>query len=172
MGSSAFAVWPNVTANGAIDNVSVLPLTFADCLRVVSPALANEYYPAVKMTITSDTQAGMVINLDDFTTPANCIHVWYDRVDAKIYARELAAGVWSADKLAGVAATYSAGAYLEVRRIGDVVTAFYNGAYVGEWTTTLTSANTKVALFSTDAASYFEGVEGFPTNVYSYAAYA
>lgn len=155
-----------------LDSVSVKETPFAQCLRAVAPASAAEPYVSAKLTITANTQAGLVINLDSYTNPQNCIHVWLDRVDNKIYARPLIGGVWGADALAGVSVTYSAGAYLEVRRIGTTVTVYYNGAFVGEWTTAVSNANSLVALFATDAASYAESITSYPTGGYDYTEYA
>lgn len=152
------------------DSVSIKQLTFANTLRVASPASTSEPLLRAALTITSNTLSGVVINLDDGATPANCIHVWYDRLNGRIFARQLIAGVWQADSL-NVVTTYSAGARLEVRRIGNSVYVFYNDMYVGNFTTTVSNANTKVALFATDDASYIQNVECYPTNGYDYSYY-
>ena len=162
----------NAPTNITLNTASLKLLSFADCLRVASPLDAAEPYVSVKMTVTANTQAGIVINLDSYSNPQACIHIWCDRVDGKIYARPMAAGAWGADTLAGVAFTYSAGALLEVRRIGDVIYVFYNGSYIGTWTTAVPSTNTKVAFFLTDAASYIESVTSFPTGSLDHSAYA
>lgn len=155
------------------DNVSCKLLPFASLLRAASPASAGEPYMGVKMTITANTQMGGMINLDSVAAPLYGIHWWVDRVDSKLYARKLVNGVWQADSLAGIAVTYSAGAYGEIRRIGDECYIWYGGSYVGSFQAAdVPTANTKVALFSTDSASYFEGVEVFPTNGLDYGVYS
>ena len=136
-----------------VDNVSLKEVSSLTVSAPCGHRRQMQPYVSAKLTITANTQMGLVINLDDSTTPQNCIHVWCDRVDGKIYAREMKAGVWQAPSLAGVAFTYSAGEPTwKCGTSADELYIWYNDAYVGSWTSTLTTANTKVALFATDPA--------------------
>lgn len=154
------------------DDTFIYPITFADCLRYIDPSV-GELLISAKLTVTDLNMAGFVINLDSGTSPQNCVHVFVDRRNTlnRVIARNMVSGVWSADDLFA-SVTYSAGTYLEVRRIGTSCYVWYNNVYVGNWTTAVPSTNTKIALFASDSASYFENVTVFPTTGYNYGAYA
>lgn len=167
---SAIGVVGRATATDfTIDSMSVKALTWASLLRAVSDN--GQPYAAVAMTVTDDTQAGVVINLDSVSNPQNGIRVYLDRCDGSIHAQELISGVWQADSL-DVSVTYSAGKRLEVRRIGDSVWVFYNGAYVGSFAASSSNENTLTAIWATDNSSYFENFESYPATGYDYARYA
>lgn len=159
----------NLNDEAFTDNLSLRKLPFNALIRCVI-AGDTDTLARVKLTITDEFQGGLVVSLDDPDTPQNCIHVWYDRIDNKVYAREMVSGTWQADALAGVAATYSAGAYLEVRRIGDSVYVFYNGTYVGSFTTTVPDTGDYAGVFLTDADSYVEDFQVFPTTGYQHGS--
>jgi hypothetical protein len=146
-GTSLVAVGSGFT--GSLDNWSVKALTLKDLFAslVLSTADVWAYVNITLENATSGKQAGLVLNLDSDSAPANFIIVYLDGA-GNILVDECVAGVY-ANKLAATAITYSAGATLAVMRSGTELRVFYNNLAVGGAVTMTANTNLKHGLFST-----------------------
>lgn len=135
-----------------IDDASLKQINLASCIAGVDEGSNENVLASVGLTITANTQAGMMLRLSSITTPATAsyLHVYANRVDAKIYIDEVAAGVVT--NKSSTAFTYSATKALVVRLIGNAYYVWYNDTYITSGTTTV-AGNTATAVFMTDTAS-------------------
>ena len=134
-----------------LDDFSTKPLTLSSLFSSVSTSDADVIADA-NVTLTAGTQAGLVLNLDDTTTPANFIIVYHDGTSVKV--DEAVAGVYTNKQTTAV--TYSAGATLRAIREGTKLRVYYNNALVGAELTMTANTNTKHGLFSTYSGNSFD----------------
>lgn len=82
-----------------------------------------------RATVVAGTRAGVVANLDSASSPANFVIASHDGQLARL--TKCVAGTYT--ELVSAAATYVAGAFVEIRRPagGDVWALYYNGVQVG-----------------------------------------
>jgi len=143
---------------GSLDNVSVKALTLKDLFASLQTSTPDVFaYANITLeNATSGKQAGLVLNLDSDTAPANFIIVYLDGA-GNVVVDECVAGVY-ANKLAATAITYSAGATLGVSKIGNELRVFYNNVAVGSAVTMTTNTNTKHGVFSTSPLNSIDNV--------------
>ncbi len=136
-----------------IDDVSIKPLTTSELFSSVLSSTAN-VIADVNITLTSGTQAGLVLNLDSTASPANFVIAYHDGTKAHLV--KAVAGVYTS--LIDTTTTYSAGAKLRVIKDGTNYSLYYNNTQVGT-TQTIDDAgiiaNTHHGLFSTHSGNSF-----------------
>ena len=106
-------------------------------------------------TILEGTQAGLVLNLDDASSPANFVLAYHNGSYANLV--KCVAGTYTS--VISASATYAAGANLVVTKEGTSYTLYYNNAKIGA-TSTISDAgivdNTLHGLFSTYSANQLD----------------
>src|SRR3989339_414385 len=147
---------PNFLSNNSgktfyVDDTTFKPLTLSSLFSTVSTSDADVIADA-NVTLTSGTQAGLVLNLDSTSSPANFIIVYHDGTSVKV--DEAVAGVYTNKQTTTV--TYSAGATLRAIREGTKLRVYYNNALVGAELTMTANTNTKHGLFSTYSGNSFD----------------
>ena len=140
-GSAVVAVFDNFSANK-------LALTYLLSLHASS---TPDIYAGIDLTVTSGTQAGLALNWDSSSSPANGIVAYHDGTNCKL--EKCVAGVWTT--VVSAAATYSANARIVVSKIGTAYRLYYNNALVGSGTISDAGIinNTLHGLFSTDPSN-------------------
>lgn len=136
--------------NFRFDDVSVKTLTLSSLFASTTHSTADVLVTAA-LTLTSGTQAGVVVNLDSASSPANFVIAYHDGTNCKL--EKCVAGTYTT--VISAAASYSAGAELRVIKDGTAYRLYYNNALVG--TGTISDAgivnNTLHGLFSTYASN-------------------
>ncbi|HBD01903.1 MAG: hypothetical protein UX38_C0006G0042 [Microgenomates group bacterium GW2011_GWC1_46_16] len=145
------------TEDITIDNFLVKPLTLSSLFSTVSTSDSDVIADA-NVTLTAGTQAGLVLNLDSTSSPANFIIIYHDGTSVKV--DEAVAGVYTNKQTTTV--TYSAGATLRVIREGTKLRVYYNNALVGAELTMTANTNIKHGLFSTYSGNSFDNFSLFP----------
>lgn len=135
-----------------IDNVSLKPITLA------SMFLTRDYTThattKARATVIAGTRAGVVANLDSATSPANFVIASHDGTTARL--TKCVGGTYT--ELISTTVAYSAGAFVEIRRLAGTNTyqLWYNGSQVGT-NQTISDAgivsNTLHGLFNTYASN-------------------
>jgi len=138
------------------DNLSLKPLTLSSLFSSVSTSDADVIADA-NVTLTAGTQAGLVLNLDSTSSPANFIIVYHDGTSVKV--DEAVAGVYTNKQSTTVA--LGAGA-LRVIREGTKLRVYLNNALVGAELTMTANTNTKHGLFSTYSGNSFDDFTLWP----------
>jgi hypothetical protein len=148
----------NSTAQLSVDNLTRKPLTLSSLFSTVNASTSN-VVASVSVTSTAATQAGLIMNLDSTSTPANFILAYHDGTNVRLI--KVVGGTYSS--LISAVTAYSAGATLQVTttRSGAnlLVDVKYNGATVGTQQTVSDTGiinNTNVGLFSTYSANVFD----------------
>lgn len=113
-----------------VDGYSLTKLTLSSLFASI---LYSAYDVVASARVTFDSlsavQAGLVLNLDSVSAPANFTLVYYNRRDGKIYVDKCVAGTYT--NIKATTTTYAAGAILAATKSGTSVTVTYNGAAVG-----------------------------------------
>jgi hypothetical protein len=161
----------NTVANVTIDDVSVQQLALADILGLYQGS-SPDVYLRDDLTITDDSQAGIATRWDSATSPASGIIVYFDRAQTEqIVVGKYVSGTYS--EVSATAATYSAGAKLEVRCIGSEVHVIYNSAHIV--TDTISDSeilgNTLHGIFGTENATTHENHEQINTKAIDYSVF-
>ena len=133
------------------DSATSKPLTLSSLFSSVSTSDSDVIADA-NVTLTAGTQAGLVLNLDSTTSPANFLIVYHDGTSVKV--DEAVAGVYTNKQTTTV--TYSAGATLRAIREGTKLRVYHNNALVGAELTMTANTNTKHGLFSTYSGNSFD----------------
>ena len=139
------------TTTAVIDDYSVKALTLSSLFSTVSTSDSDVIADA-GVTLTAGTQAGLVLNLDSTSSPANFIIVYHDGTSVKV--DEAVAGVYTNKQSTTV--TYSAGATLRAIREGTKLRVYYNNALVGAELTMTANTATIHGLFSTYSGNSFD----------------
>lgn len=142
-------------ANGAgyaeFDDLSQKELTLTELLSIANLSCADVLAGVAITRSLVEYQAGLALNWDSATVPANGIVVYLAR--GSIYVDKCVAGIWS--NVSTTAYTYSAGARLVVVKNGTEYRTYYNNALIKA--NTIADAgilsNTFHGLFSTDSSS-------------------
>jgi hypothetical protein len=108
------------------DDVSWKVLTLST-LFVSQNFNLNDVYATVKATLAAGNPAGLVLNLDSASSPANFVLAYHDGTNA--YLDKCVAGTYT--NLITAAATYSAGAILRVSKLGNTYKLYYNSVQIG-----------------------------------------
>jgi hypothetical protein len=166
-----YSVRGDATADGDIDDVTSQQLALADILGLYQGSSADVYLRD-DLTITDDFQAGLSARWDSATAPASGIIVYFDRgATEQIVVGKYVSGTYT--EVSATAATYSAGAKLEVRCIGSEVHVIYNGAHVVTDTISDSeiTANVLHGIFGTENATTHETVHKYITGAIDYSPY-
>ena len=154
--------WSNA---GSIDNVSVKPIALSSLFSTV-PSSDADVIADTNVTLTAGTQAGLVLNLDSTSSPANFVIAYHD--GTSIFLDKNVGGTYT--NLIKTAVTYVPGATLRVITYHSdantlKVRVYYNNALVGS-EQTITDAsiinNTNHGLFSTYAGNTFDNFTLWP----------
>lgn len=134
------------TVNISLDDVSFQALTLADLFASVLCS-TPDVLADVAITLTAGTQAGLVLNLDSTSSPANFVIAYHDGTNCKL--EKCVAGTYTT--VVTASATYSANAVLRVSKIGTAYRLYYNNALVGSGTISDAGIvnNARHGLFST-----------------------
>jgi hypothetical protein len=122
-----------------MDDVSLTRLAWADIIGDLTVA-SDSVTIGVRITNPVDTgalgvrgQGGVICNLDDASSPQNCVlahmHWADDGSTSRVLLKKCVNGVWST--LVSGAVTYVTGAFLQLARSGNDYSVWYNGALVG-----------------------------------------
>ena len=114
-------------ASYVVDDFSAKEITLASMFS--ARAYTTHATTKARVTVVPGTRAGVVVNLDSATAPANAILASVDGSTARM--TKLVNGVYT--ELVSQAVAYVAGAFVEVRRLAgtDTWQLWYNGAQVG-----------------------------------------
>ncbi len=146
-------------AEGSVDNVSYKPLTLSSLFSTVSTSDAD-VIADVNITVTAGTQAGLVLNLDNTSSPANFIIVYTNGTQIRV--DEVVNGVYTNKQT--TSSTFTSG-NLRVIKDGTKYRVYYNNVLVGtEQTITDESIinNTNHGLFSTYEGNSFDNFTIWP----------
>jgi hypothetical protein len=150
-----------------IDNLALYPITLASCLGTAY-TVGNDGYFEVAPTLTTRTQAGLWICLDDETNPQNGYVIYQDGFTLKV--DQVKAGVWTS--LQSTVVTYGAGRRLCVWKSGTAIRAYYHDSLIGvQLTGDAALTGTKMACFSTLATNSFANLIYYPLS-YTLPAWA
>lgn len=145
------------------DDVSAKPITLSSTLGTVYNKHAD-YLAEVSPTLTAGTQAGLMLNIDDESNPANFILAYHDGTN--VHLDKCVAGTYTS--LISEAAAYAGGRRPVVIKDGTSVTLYYNNVKIGA-TQTISDAgvkdNTKHSWFSTYAGNSFANFVIWPRTV-------
>lgn len=137
-----------------VDDISLQNLTLSQLISLHTSSTAD-VFAGIDLVVTAGTQAGLALNWDSSSSPANGVVAYHDGTNCKL--EKCVAGVWTT--VLSVASTYSAGMRLIVSKIG---TAYRVYTITGGTATLVGSAtisdagivsNTKHGLFSTDSSN-------------------
>jgi len=118
-----YQIWGSVNpTTGSIDNVSVKTLTLATLFSAINSDTPNVDVSAAA-TLVAGTQAGVVINLDSVSSPANFVIGYHDGTNVKL--EKCVAGVYT--NLISTAVAYSAGAAVRVVKSGATTYQLWYG---------------------------------------------
>ena len=170
-GRTADATWrvrgissTSTSSSGYFDDISIKELTLASLFRTINASKPDVTVEAA-VTMTAGTQAGLVLNLDSTSSPANFIVVYHNGTN--VLVDEAVAGVYT--NKASTAATYSAGAVLRAIKSGNSLEVYYNNVKVGSTLTMTSNSNTNHGLFSTYSGNTFDNFSLQSSHVdYSY----
>lgn len=145
-----------------IDNVYFRPITLASMFS--TRPYSTHVTVKAQATIVAGTRAGVVCNLDSASSPANFVIASHDGTTARLTV--CVAGTYT-EKIATTVA-YSAGAYVEIRRLAGTNTyqLWYAGAQVGADQTIADAtviSNTLAGYFQTYAGNTLTGFSCVPS---------
>lgn len=150
----------NASGAGTVDNVSLKALTLSSLFSSVSTSDSDVIADA-NVTLTAGTQAGLVLNLDSTSSPANFVIAYHDGINVKLDKN--VGGTYT--NLISAAVTYSAGATLRVTKDGTKYRVYYNNALVGSEQTISDAgiiSNTNHGVFSTYSGNSFDNFTLWP----------
>jgi len=156
--NSSYIIGSQGVVDITIDNFSLRPLALPSLFSTVPTSDADVIADVKVSTLTTDTQAGLVLNLDSTTNPQNFILVYLDGTNIKV--EEMVGGVYGATAKQTTAMTgalaYSNTAVLRVVRDGTKLRVYYNNTPVGSELTMTANTNTTHGLFSTYSGNTFD----------------
>lgn len=144
-------------ADGAGDSVigddfSLKPLLDAALFGAINFGASTGTFQ-VDATVPGNTQAGLVLGLDNLSTPANYIVVFVSPSNGKVYLLELVAATGYFHRVNYYDVTYGAGKTLKaVKTSATSVAVYYDGTLLGTETVG-SNTNTLMGIFSTDSAN-------------------
>lgn len=176
--TQAFLVIRITNANGAVrlravtavngqsarfDDISVKPINLASMFS--TRAYGTHMTTKARASIVAGTQAGVVCNLDSASAPANFVIASHDGTTARLTV--CVAGTYT-EKIATTVA-YSAGAYVEIRRLAGTNTyqLWYAGSQVGANQTIADATvidNTLAGYFQTYSGNQLSGFSCVPAS--------
>lgn len=149
----------NVASNFSASGVTLKPLTLSSLFSTISTS-KSDIIIDVNVTLTAGTQAGLVLNLDSASSPANFVIAYHDGTN--VHLDKCVAGVYTS--LINTAATYSAGATIRVIKYGAKYRLYYANNFIGSEQTISDSLNTNTihGMFSTYSGNTFDLFTIFP----------
>lgn len=146
--STALGINSSSTGVADIDNMSAKLITLADLFATIDFARADVDV-SVGVTLATNNPAGVVLNLDSTSSPANFVYGYHSGTAGVAALVKCVAGTYTT--LVSVTTTYSAGAAVRVVKSGTSYDLYYNGVAVGT-TQTISDAgiisNTLHGMFS------------------------
>jgi len=112
-----------------LDDISIKPITLSTLFNTRNVG-DSDVDIRTTPTITTGTQAGLVLNLDSTTSPQNFVVCYYDRNSGKVMLEKTVGGVKQA-ALINTTTAYVAGAVLRVVKSNTTYQVFYGGSQVG-----------------------------------------
>lgn len=144
----------NTTSNVVFDDISAKEYALSSLMKAYKMSV-SDITASVKITRnTSLAQQGLVINLDSESDPKNFVIAYIDGARCKL--DKCVNGTYT--NLINAATTYSAGATLQISKVGTSYTVTYNGSAVGTAQTIADSGivNNKLhGIFGTDGSATF-----------------
>jgi hypothetical protein len=143
------------------DDVSFKQLTLSTLFRTANFATADVFV-SVAVTLTAGTQAGLVLNLDSTSSPANFVSCYHN--GSQVVLDKCVGGTYT--NLFSSTVTYVAGARLELRKDGTAYRVYYNTVFVGTQQTVSDAgitSNTLHGTFSTYELNEFDNLVIYPT---------
>jgi hypothetical protein len=145
-----------------VDDFSLKALTLNTLFSSIETSTADVVAQIELDTVVSETQAGIVLNLDDKDNPQNFVVAHLNRADNTCKLEKCVAGVYTS--VISAAAAYSAGKSLVVVKDGTSYSLYYNDAQVGA-TQTVSDAgivdNTLHGMFSTYDGNQLDNFQVF-----------
>ena len=108
-----------------VDNVSMKPLTMADLFATLKTESADVTVQAA-VTLATNTQAGIVVNVDNPTSPQSFVVGFHDGIYA--YLVKYVSG--TATELIKEVVAYGAGQLVKIVKDGTAYALYYNGVQV------------------------------------------
>jgi hypothetical protein len=161
-GGSYFQVdrYPSGSA-GYFDDNSLKAITLDSMFSTVNTSAADNLSIESKLVMTFGTAAGVVLNLDNTSTPANYVIAYKDRMGTtgtgNVHLDKVVGG--TVTPLIDVAVSYSANAIIKVTRNGNTYKLYYNGTQRGTDQTISDAGitgNTIHGLFTTYSGNTFD----------------
>ena len=144
-----------------IDNASYKLITLAALFASLTNTTPDVVASIELDTVVANTQAGMVLNLDDAATPANFVVAYHNGTNAIL--EKCVAGVYTG--VISAAAAYGAGRTLVVIKEGTAYRLYYNNVQIGA-TSTVSDAgivdNTLHGMFSTYDGNQLDNFQLMP----------
>lgn len=140
--------------NGSIDNVTVKELALSSLFSSVSTS-TPDVLSTVNIDIAEGTHAGIVLNLDSTSSPANFVIAYFERNNIKL--EKCVGGVYTT--LISSATVYATSVKLTVVKYGTKYRLYNNDVLVGTEQTVSDAgiiSNTKHGLFSTSSFNRFD----------------
>ena len=120
-----------------VDDASIVLLTLSDLLALQLRSTQDGIMDA-DLVVSAGTQAGVAMNWDSDSSPANGVIAYHDGTNARL--EKNVAGTWT--EVISAAATYSANAKIRIIKDGTSYSLYYNGAKIGA-TVTISDAGVK-----------------------------
>lgn len=139
------------TAVGSIDNVSYIPYITSSLFASVSGQSVDSHVVA-NVTVSGTSFSGGVISLDSASNPQNYVLFYHDGTNAHL--EKYVAGARTS--LINTAATYNAGAPIQVVKFGTSYILYYNNAIVSTQQTVSDAgiiSNTLDGIYSTASSN-------------------
>ena len=116
------------------DLTSIKLITFTSMLKTPKYTSTGDVIASAGLTVPSNLQGGIVINLDSAANPQNYVHIFLDQNikgwDVGVIVDKVVGGTRSR-VLAATQVTYVENAPLKIIKSGTIYQAFYNGVQVG-----------------------------------------
>jgi hypothetical protein len=142
------------------DNFSVKPLTLSSLFATVPTSTSNVIADVTIPAYTTGTQAGLVIGLDNVTTPTKFL-IAYLNGNGQAEVDQDLNGTYSTIVTAGTAA-WNASYVLRVVKDGTAVSLYYNNALIGTGTCDSSITGTNHGVFSTYSGDTFDNFTVWP----------
>lgn len=151
------------------DDLSHKALTTTELYAYIPPTVADATVKADWTFASQNTAgAGILMNIDDPANPQNYVAIFLTGANNGVWVSKVVNGTPGASQVAALAAAYSAGATLEVRKTGTNYKVYYNGSQIdGGSGLTISDAsiinNTYHGLFSLDSGNVCDYFSSAPT---------
>jgi hypothetical protein len=148
-----------------LDNTSLKPITTSSLFRTANLGTSNLVADIVLPAYALGTQSGIVIGLDNTSTPANFLIADLDGAGNAIVSQNLA-GTYSTIVTAA-AATWGPTYVLRVIKDGTSIRLYYNNTLIGTGTSDAGITGTLAGVFSTYSGDTLNNFVAWPRNGYN-----